>query len=215
MASLKKDYAAYLFDWDGTLGRTIEIWIDALMVMVAQFGGTPVRKFLSHSLGDLNSPIQSGVPKERADEFQRALAAYAVPRLSEVALYDGAKEYIMQLKAQGKKLALITTSRRETFELVLHRHNLVKHFDLILAQADVKAHKPDPEGILYALEQLGVSKSETLMVGDSTKDLGAARNASIDCLLFYPKTHRDVYSAEAFKEFNPIHTIETWKELLT
>ena len=45
---------------------------------------------------------------------------------------------------------------------------------------DVKAPKPSPEGVLFALEHLGSTPEETLYIGDSTVDAETARNAGVD-----------------------------------
>ena len=38
-------------------------------------------------------------------------------------------------------------------------------------------HKPDPEGLLYALDRLGVRPEDALFCGDTVLDAGAAKNA--------------------------------------
>lgn len=45
---------------------------------------------------------------------------------------------------------------------------------------DVKAPKPSPEGVKFALEHLGSSPEETLYIGDSTVDAETAQNAGVD-----------------------------------
>ena len=52
--------------------------------------------------------------------------------------------------------------------------------DIIVGGEDVKAAKPSPKGVLFALEHLGSSPKETLYIGDSTVDAETARNAGVD-----------------------------------
>ena len=77
----------------------------------------------------------------------------------------------------------------------------------------MKVHKPDPEGILSALEHLGVAKEKAVMLGDTDKDLGAAKNAGIDSILFYPKIHQQFYERQEFEAFEPAFVLESWNEL--
>ena len=52
--------------------------------------------------------------------------------------------------------------------------------------------KPSPEPFNLVLDQLGVSKSEALVIGDSPRrDLGGARAAGIDCVLVGGARHPD------------------------
>lgn len=43
------------------------------------------------------------------------------------------------------------------------------------------------------------------MIGDSDKDLGAARNFGIDSVLFYPAEHKKFYDLEKLKELEPTY----------
>ena len=52
------------------------------------------------------------------------------------------------------------------------------------------------------------------MIGDSDKDLGAARNFGIDSILFYPDEHRKFYNLEKLKELEPTFIIEDFKTIL-
>ncbi len=51
--------------------------------------------------------------------------------------------------------------------------------DLIVGAEDVQIEKPNPEGLLLAVEQLGIRKEEVLYVGDSLVDAQTAQNAGI------------------------------------
>ena len=42
--------------------------------------------------------------------------------------------------------------------------------------------KPAPDGVLLALESLGLERSQALYVGDSEVDMRTARNAEVDCV---------------------------------
>ena len=209
------DYDAYLFDWDGTIAKTIEVWLDSLEKIILQYGGIPDRPFLMRTFGDFSSPITCGVPAEKFDSFNLSLVADAMKSLVDVPLYDDVHAYILQLKQAGKKLGLVTSSRHEALEIVLHKYELAEQFDVILTQIDVKKHKPDPEGIHLALERLGVAPDRAVMLGDSDKDLGAAQNAKIDSLLFYPDSHRLIYDQDHLLTFQPKHHISSWRELLS
>ena len=52
--------------------------------------------------------------------------------------------------------------------------------DVIIGGDDVKNEKPDPEGLLTAIQKLNVSKNQALYVGDSIVDAN-----SIPLMFFY------------------------------
>jgi phosphoglycolate phosphatase len=50
----------------------------------------------------------------------------------------------------------------------------------VVGGEDVKAAKPSPEGVKFALEHLRSTPKETLYIGDSIVDAETARNARVD-----------------------------------
>lgn len=209
-----RTYQAYLFDWDGTLARTVEVWLQTLEIVITEMGGKPDMEYLARTFGDWRAPLACGIDEARFEEFQKALTTQAIDGLKNVPLYEHAAECISGLHQEGKQLGLITSSVRESLEIGLHRHKLAELFGVIITAHDVKNHKPDPEGIHEALKHLRVSKDQAVMLGDSSKDLEAAQRAGVDSILFYPPSHELFYDLQTLKQYKPTHVIRDWKEFL-
>ena len=71
----------------------------------------------------------------------------------------------------------------------------------MIGSADVHRHKPDPEGLLLAMERLGVSPGDTLFCGDTVLDAGAAQNAGCH----FAAVLNGTTPAAAFAPFSPDH----------
>ncbi len=56
--------------------------------------------------------------------------------------------------------------------------------DIIVGADDVKTEKPNPEGLLSVIEDLGAMKEEVLYVGDSLVDAKTAENAKVKAKIF-------------------------------
>jgi pyrophosphatase PpaX len=91
--------------------------------------------------------------------------------------YEGARDVVRQLEADGAKLALVTSKMRRGTALGLRRADLEDAFDTWVCADDVVRGKPDPEPVLRALEALGTTPSAAVFVGDSPHDLAAAKGA--------------------------------------
>jgi HAD superfamily hydrolase (TIGR01549 family) len=78
-----------------------------------------------------------------------------------------------------KKIAVVTNNLHSTAERVLRSLGLLNSNVCIVGFNDVKCSKPDPEGILIALQKLNVNKSQAIMIGDSEVDSKAANYAPI------------------------------------
>lgn len=206
-------YDAYLYDMDGTLARTLDVWIDACQAAYTYYGIQVSRDETAARLGTIPGML-AGIPAEHHDNAWKRITDYSHPRVKTAPLYDGAAAGIKRARAAQRKTALITATGRDVITEILAYHGLLSHFDIIITGDDVKENKPDPEGILRAISALGVDPSKAIMLGDSDKDLGAARNAGIDSALYYPETHRLIHNLDHLKTFNPTHTIAHWDDFL-
>jgi len=208
-------YDAYLFDWDGTLARTVEIWVGIIVAHLADYGVMVTEHQVSLLYGDYTSPVKLGLLPELNDQFHRELVPLAMEKLSHAALYDGAVQMVRSLKKDGKKLALISSSRQENIIPVLDSYNIGAVFDAFVTQADTKTHKPNPECMLLALERLGITnRRAALVLGDTVNDIQAATNAGLDSLLFCPPSHQMLYDIPALQALHPTYMIQSWRELI-
>lgn len=205
-------YDAYLFDWDGTLSHTLDIWMGATHDVLAQYGVVLSREEIGARLGVWDTML-AGVPADKREDAKAKIVAIAHPQMTQAPLYPGVESMLQALKDQNKKLALITASAREIIDIVLAHHNLLDMFNLVITSDDVKTNKPDPEGILFVLDSFGTDKDRAVMLGDSDKDLGAAQNAGIDSILFYPESHQLVHERRFLESFKPVRTITAWSDL--
>jgi pyrophosphatase PpaX len=209
-----KQYDTFLFDWDGTLARTLELWIEQLGRQYRNYGLQVSQKDIVRGFGDLKAPVKHGLPAHLLSEMQEAVNDGVRGKLQDVALFDDAERMLRHLKEQGKQVALITTSLRHNMDMVMGRHGIEEVFDIIVTSEDVRSHKPDPEGINFAVEHLGADKTRTIMLGDSGFDLLAAKNAGIDSVLFYPEPHWSMHDIADLQLHGPKYTLCTWQEMI-
>ncbi|HUS26028.1 MAG TPA: HAD family hydrolase [Nevskiaceae bacterium] len=209
-------YDAYLFDWDGTLASTLEIWLDIIREQLGQHAvGVSDHEIVLKCLGRLQPGAQElGMPQTGLIAFKDRVGKIAGSRVPTAPLYPQAKEALETLRRQGKKLALISSSYRDILHAVVAQHGLTGLFDVIVSGDDVTHLKPHPESLHLAMRQLKAGAARTLMLGDSDKDLGAAQSAGTDSVLFYPKSHEAFYPLSELKAFQPTYTIHSWQELL-
>lgn len=210
-----KDYEAYLFDWDGTLACTAEIWLEEIKRQLHVEGIRVSDADNARHLGDFFGWFEElGLPKEQANASAEQVIHATKQRLPDVFLYGATAHMLAELHSRGKKIALITSTGHESLALVMDRYNIRHLFDIIVTGDDVAHIKPDPEGIFLALDKLRVRPSQAVMLGDTHNDILAAHNAGIHSALFYPDTHKLIYDFEELQSHHPTHTIHHWQELL-
>jgi pyrophosphatase PpaX len=208
-----KKYEYILLDWDGNLAKTLDIWLEAFDEVLIQEGFELSGEQIASLFGDSVAHLRVlGVQKPDAalDEIDKI----AKRRLPNVELYPDARQVIKELHHRGKKLALITSSIHENVEHLLEKHKIISFFDVIIAGDDITHHKPHPEQLEKALAGLGGTKEHAIIIGDSDKDLGAARNFGIDSILFYPPEHKKFYDITKLKELGPTYILDDFKDVL-
>jgi len=85
----------------------------------------------------------------------------------------------LALKERDIKLAIVTRKERDLVLGVLQEAELSGIFDVIVGRDELDRPKPDPTGILVAMERLGVDAVDTIFVGDSTVDAEASQAAGV------------------------------------
>ena len=89
-------------------------------------------------------------------------------------------EYVLRdFKAQGKKLAVVTTDNAHITKKCLSDLGIEDLFERIYTDDGEYPTKPDPECVFNFCELVGVEKEKVIMVGDTLTDVRFAKNAGI------------------------------------
>ena len=98
--------------------------------------------------------------------------------------YDDTIPGLQALREKGLKLVLVSNAPMNSTEPVLEKFDLTKMFDKIYVSSDTGLLKQNPELFEKVASDLGVDKTEMLMVGDSMEtDIAGAENAGIAAVL--------------------------------
>ncbi len=119
---------------------------------------------------------------------------------------DKIPEILEQYKT---KSAIYTNNTLKTVQLYFQKpeFQFLKYF-VFLTRDDVIIPKPNPEGILTLLHKYNASKENSVYIGDSFIDAGAAREAGIRFILFDSR-QLDLASYG----ITPFASLEKWSEL--
>ena len=181
-------YQAVIFDLDGTLLDTLEDLRCSVNHALRRYGlpersledirtfvGNGVRNLMTKAVpGDTEAPGFDAI-------FAEFKSHYAVHWRDFTRPYDGAVELVRELHRRGLKLAVVSNKTDAEVK------GLCKEFfgeNIMVVRGEVPGvpRKPAPDGVLLALESLGLERSQALYVGDSEVDMRTARNAEVDCV---------------------------------
>ena len=95
---------------------------------------------------------------------------------------DGVTEVLSTL-SMSFEMAVVTTARREDFQLIHQSRDLLGFFRFVLTIEDYRRPKPHPDPYLAGLERFGARPDQTVAIEDSARGLGSTLAAGLDCIV--------------------------------
>jgi len=179
---------ALLFDLDGTLVDSREDLATGVNLTRGDLGLAPLDPaVVAGYVGDGVRALLTRALPECPERLEEALALnrghYRAHLLDRTRAYPGAPEALAALAGAGYRLGVVTNKPREFTLPLLEGLGLLPRFGAVVAGGDAPALKPDPAGLLQALQALGCGPEGSWMVGDHCTDLEAGRRAGLQrCL---------------------------------
>jgi HAD superfamily hydrolase (TIGR01509 family) len=178
---------AVVFDLDGVLIQTEELWDEVREEMARAAGGRYGEEEQRAMMG-MSSPEWSAYMHEHVGlpQTPSAIAAEVVRLMSEryrehLPLIDGALEAVERLAARWP-LGVASSSNRELIDLVLELSGLDRLFQATVSSEEVARGKPAPDVYLEAARRLGVDATRSAAVEDSHAGIASAKAAGMRVL---------------------------------
>jgi HAD superfamily hydrolase (TIGR01509 family) len=187
------DVAAVVFDLDGVLLDSEQVWDEVRRDLVAREGGT-WRPDATAAMMGMSSPEWSaylhdvlGVPMP-ADAISDAVVAGVVARYDEqLPLLPGARDAVTRLAAHWP-LGLASSSNRPIIEHFLDAGGLRPYFAVTVSSEEVARGKPAADVYLAAVERLGAVPARCAAVEDSSNGIRSAAAAGL-AVVAVPNPH--------------------------
>ena len=175
MSSLR--WPVVLFDLDGTLVNTVPLILRSYEVAFDEVLGERIDEATVRPLVGMTL-FDALAGHSRMDELIDAYRRFNLAHLEDLQEdYEGVLPLVEDLGATGAVLGVVTSKGRATALRSLAAGGFGSLIPILAAQGETDRHKPHPDPLLTALEQLGRRPAEAVYVGDSVWDLQAARAA--------------------------------------
>jgi len=176
---------AVLFDIDGTLldsnDAHAHAWLDSLrghgknvpFDLVRSKIGMGGDKLLPEVAGvDADSPAGRSISERRSMIFK----SHYLPDLGP---FHGARVLVDRLRSRGLVCAAVSSSSAEDIADLLRAAGVADLMDVVISADDADRSKPDPDLVEIALDRIGVTPAEVLMIGDTPYDIAAGEGAGV------------------------------------
>lgn len=164
------DYAAIVYDLDGTLVRLDVDWNaarrDAAAVLRARGVDTA-----EMGLWDI---LEAAEPNGVLDRVNEAIAEHERAGARSAAPLPLADELPCDVP-----VGVCSLNSEDACRIALERHDLEGYVGAIVGRDTLETYKPDPEPLLATIDALGVEPTEVLFVGDGQRDELTAERAGV------------------------------------
>lgn len=184
------DFAAYIFDCDGTLADTMPLhykaWCGALREAACDFpealfyelGGVPTERIvelLNERHGRQLPPVETARAKEKL----------YLEMVSQIGPIEPVGEIVNQIHGT-LPMAVASGGRRSVVTKTLAALGLIGKFQMIVCAEDYAEGKPAPDPFLTAAARLGVEPARCLVFEDTQTGITAAKAAGMKWVLVPP-----------------------------
>ena len=186
-----------IFDVDGTLLDSMEIWEDVgvrylnsigieaepdlgtvLFTMSIQEGAAYVKEH--YHLSQEPEEIEQGVLDIISNYYKKTTL-----------LKSGAKELLEKLDKHNIPMTVASSNNKKEIEMAFERLGIAKYFDRIFTCEEVGAGKTKPDIYLRAAEYLGTRPEETVVFEDVIHAIRTAKQAGFQVVGIYDETSKD------------------------
>lgn len=215
-AHKNRQFDLIVWDWDGTIANSTGMIVDAIVKAAEQVGlPTLDPQAASNIIGlGLKESIYALYGDIPAAQAQALAAQYTVNYYageSEIPLFDGAKETVIELNRRGFKLAVATGKGRRGLNLALQHCGLTNYFHATRT-VDECFSKPHPQMLDELMDKLVITPERTLMIGDTSYDLQMAQNAGVSAVgvTFGAQAGEKLLSYNPLQLFHHFDALSTW-----
>jgi HAD superfamily hydrolase (TIGR01509 family) len=185
---------AVLFDMDGTLVETEQLWGQALSALAQRLGGelsdAAREATVGTSMRTSMEILDADLGLHRTDLQMQEDAAWVEDTVAGLLAADvhwrpGARQLLTEVRDAALPAALVTTTPRRLADLVLAQIGRafpdLPPFDVTVCGDEVPARKPDPAPYRQAMAALGVPAAGCVVVEDSLAGVtaGLAAGAAV------------------------------------
>lgn len=185
--------AAVIFDLDGVILDSEQLWNESKAAVVRETGGSwraeAPRAMMGMSSLEWSAYMHDVLKvKLPPEEINRLVVARLQERYREaLPLLPGAQQAVHAF-ARRWPLGLASSSNRELIDLVLEKARLEQAFAVTVSSEEVPRGKPAPDVYLEAARRLGVPAQECVAIEDSANGLRAAAAAGM-AVIAVPNPH--------------------------
>lgn len=175
------NYEAIVFDMDGVIFDSERAVMNCWLELAQKYDIKDIEKPYFACVGTTMTRTREIMLETYGEDFpydeyarESSLMYHEKYDGGKLPMKPGVMELLSYLKEKGKKIALASSTRRETVTNQLRWAGIIDYFDVIICGDMVARSKPAPDIFLKACQELGVLPENTYAIEDSYNGIRAA-----------------------------------------
>jgi len=201
---------AILWDNDGVLVDTEGLYFQAGHEVLATQGVELTHKDFAEQSLKKGLSVFDFLPDQNAELIEQLRlkrnARYSALLAEGVQIVDGVVETLETFYGRVQ-MGIVTGSRRDHFDIVHAKTNLLPFFDFVLAREDYEEAKPHPDAYLTAMRLHGLQPDDCVVVEDSERGCVAAAAAGLRVLAVPNELSKYGDFSSAYKILNSVRDV--------
>ena len=201
-----------IFDFDGTLIDTFDThlrsWRDAFESAGTTMDNDEFIKNFGKSHKDFTFSINPSLTNYDIDKIIQIEKKLMKERSNQYTLFPETCEVLEKLNEKNIKCMIASSNPRHVTEQLLEQFKIKHLIGKVVGPDDVEKGKPAPDMLILALKYHNIDPKHSIMVGDTSNDILAGKNASTKTALIL---HRK--DQESIIATNPDYVITNLKEI--
>ncbi|MBE5858429.1 MAG: HAD family phosphatase [Lachnospiraceae bacterium] len=176
-----KDFDAVVFDMDGVIFDSERAVMNCWLKLADKYGIKNIEKPYLACTGTTVQKTKQIMLEAYGDDFPYDEYAKEASRMyhekydgGRLPMKSGVLEILDFLKNNGKKIALASSTGRQTVINQLRDAKILDYFDEVITGDMVSKSKPEPDIFLLACEKIGVEPNRAYAIEDSYNGIRAA-----------------------------------------
>jgi len=207
-----------IFDLDGTLIDSRLDLANAVNATRSHMGMPPLANERVYSYVGNGAPVlirralgDQATESEVEEALEFFLEYYREHVLDYTILYPGVREALDLLRNSGKKMAVLTNKPVRMSRTIVEGLGVKEHFFQVYGGNSFDFKKPNPIGIEMLMQEAGISRERTVMIGDSSVDVHTARNAKVlSCCVTYGFQPESLEDPKPDAIFDHMEDVAAW-----
>jgi beta-phosphoglucomutase-like phosphatase (HAD superfamily)/choline kinase len=175
----------FLFDLDGTLVNTDEIYFDVwkdILINYKIYLTMELFKKYIHGNSD-DKVINTLIPNEDLKTISLLKDTLFIKSINKIKIIDGSIDFIKYIKSIGHQCSIVTNCNRNVAEKIINYLNISQYIEYLTIGNECTKPKPYPNPYNETIIKYNVSKNKVIIFEDSKSGLLSGRLSNVHCMV--------------------------------